>query len=299
MEKDFEFEKERLSKNNEINLLSVSSENQKLKIEKSNRNIIFLLLSLLGAILGGYYVNDKRKKVSVLNTQLEGNNLVIAKSLEEKEFLIKEIHHRVKNNLQVISSLLNLQLRQSDDKKTQDILKEGKDRVRSMSLIHQHLYQENQLGGINMKAYIDELAQELYDTYVTDQHDVKIDTRIEDISIDVDTVVPIGLILNELITNSLKYAFPDKRKGHIHIKMYEDEDQLYFEVSDDGIGYDPDETKRHQGLGMRLIKSFARRLNATVEIRSTEGVAHKYKIPKAQLPGAQQPTIRKDIRNDG
>ena len=157
--------------------------------------------------------------------KVEKQKAVIEKSLDEKEFLLKEIHHRVKNNLQVISSLLNLQSRTVDDEKVQSALNEGRNRVRSMAIIHQNLYQKDNLAGISMSTYLGELSQEIVDSYSVNQV-VNVSLDIEDIHLDVDTAVPIGLIVNELVSNSMKYGFSNQNQGVIKIELFKANDDM-------------------------------------------------------------------------
>ena len=193
---------------------------------------------------------------------------------KEKEVLLKEIHHRVKNNLQVISSLLKLQSRNVSDVTTQEVLAEGQNRVRSMALIHQNLYKDDQITGIHMPTYIKELCTGLLENYSIQENKVDLKIEVEDMHLDVDTVVPIGLIINELITNSLKYAFDGIKAPQISVLMDNDQDSLILIVKDNGNGFDP-ETVQKDSLGMKLIKSFAKRLQAEYTLQTDNGtIAH-------------------------
>ncbi len=201
--------------------------------------------------------------------QIESQNEVISTALTEKETLLKEIHHRVKNNMQVISSLLRIQSNQTQDAGALEALKEGQSRVQSMSLIHQDLYQHDNLTGIYMPDYIEKLGQSLLQTYQLSPDQVHISTDIDELTLDVDTVVPLGLIINELVTNSLKYAFPDGRSGDIRVTLAEAADHLQLVVSDDGVGMSTEEIS--EGYGSGLIRAFAQKLDADIEIESIDG----------------------------
>jgi len=172
-----------------------------------------------------YRVFVKRKKYSQL---LEKQN-------REKEFLLKEIHHRVKNNLETISSLLALQTAQIENEELQDIMIESQNRVQSMGMIHQNLYQGENLAAIEMKNYFKNLGAFIIDSF-DDSARISLEVEMDPLELDVDRAVPIGLIVNELITNSLKYAFPDGREGKILISLKKDQDHLYLKVADDGAG---------------------------------------------------------------
>ncbi|MCX6209451.1 MAG: tetratricopeptide repeat protein [Bacteroidetes bacterium] len=206
-------------KEQEIALLNKESQLKDLQIKEKKRTI---LLNTLGLILvtivaGGilYLYRSKQK----INKQLEEKNNIISVSLKEKEVLLKEIHHRVKNNLQVISSLLNLQSKNISDEKALQALNEGKNRVRSMALIHQNLYRDDNLMGVDVQQYIEKLIESLFTSYNIQINKIALQTNIDKIELDVDTVIPLGLILNELISNALKYAFENTEKGILQIDL--------------------------------------------------------------------------------
>ncbi len=206
------------------------------------------------------------------NQKIDAQKDVIEKSLEEKKILLREIHHRVKNNLQVISSLLNLQSRYVEDGKAQVALKEGQNRVKSMALIHQRLYQEDNLTGIQVKDYLSRLTRNLFASYNISAERVKLDLSIDDLNVDVDTLIPIGLILNELISNALKYAFPEDRVGTISVGFHLEGDLLRLQVSDDGIGLDS--TRKHRlesSFGFQMISALSSQLDADLKIASKDG----------------------------
>ena len=213
-------------------------------------------------------------KFSQQNKKIKEQNNVISKALTEKEVLLKEIHHRVKNNLQVISSLLGLQSRKIKDKAALNAINEGRTRVQSMSLIHQNLYKENNLTGIEIKKYLEQLCNNLFATYNIANEQINLETNIEDIILDVDSIVPIGLILNELITNALKHAFPNNKSGIISIDISKNNEGLLMTVSDNGIGMKSDDPfNESNSFGYHLIKAFQRKLNADLDISGTNGTS--------------------------
>lgn len=201
----------------------------------------------------------------------------LAEQHKEKEILLKEIHHRVKNNLQVISSLLKLQSKNITDTATQKVLAEGQSRVRSMALIHQNLYQDDNLTGIHMPTYLKDLSEELAENYSQNDQTISLNLQVDDMHLDVDTVVPIGLIINELITNSLKYAFDHTSHPEISLTLKKEGDGLRLIVADNGVGFDPKSTTK-SSLGMRLIHSFAKRLKADFELDGTKGTVANFLI---------------------
>ena len=180
--------------------------------------------------------------------------------------------------------MLKLQSRSSRDKKTQQALEEGISRVRSMALIHQNLYQDDSnTGGIKIREYMNLLSQEIQETYKIDTQRIRLNVDIDDLILDVDIVVPIGLIVNELLTNSFKYAFPEDRSGEIAISLKLDRDKsLRLTYSDDGIGYDI-ESLDPKSFGLRLVRSFADRLDASYQLEGSKGshatfIIGQYKI---------------------
>ncbi|MFN3999955.1 histidine kinase dimerization/phosphoacceptor domain -containing protein [Algoriphagus sp.] len=258
-------------KENQIQLLQkdqlITKRNQSLFAAAA---FLFLMASL------GIFILYKNRKRSI--KKLEEKNGIISKMLEEKEFLIKEIHHRVKNNLQIISSLLQLQSRYVDEPLALAALTEGESRVRSMSIIHHHLYTESNLSQVNVPQYIDNLCSNLLASYNYKNLDISIEKDIDDIALDVSVMIPLGLIINELITNAFKYAFEGKDGGKIIVKIKEWEDKLQVSVRDNGIGFDHKSTKA--GFGNRLIQTFLKKLEATSETLLGEGTEIQITLDK-------------------
>ncbi|HNH83320.1 MAG TPA: histidine kinase dimerization/phosphoacceptor domain -containing protein, partial [Acidobacteriota bacterium] len=206
----------------------------------------------------------------------------IKASLLEKEVLLKEIHHRVKNNLQLVSSLLQLQSGYIKNVETLGLFQESQDRIRSIAIIHEKLYQSESLAKVDFAEYISSLTSLLLHTYSSPKNPVKLETKITAIPIGIDLAVPVGLILNELLTNILKYAFPDNRQGKIQISLEPDaEKRLILTVSDDGVGM-PDTVKVQSPttLGLRLVKILAKQLAAEVTFHtSTAGTSFQFLFP--------------------
>lgn len=204
----------------------------------------------------------------------------IRASLQEKEVLLKEIHHRVKNNLQVISSLLKLQSRYTQDSKTLDMLKESQNRVRSMALIHEKLYQSSDLARIDFADYMQNLAKNLLYSYSIDASAVKVEVIVDKVSLNLDTAIPCGLLINELISNALKYAFPDGRQGKICIEFSQVEgEQFLLTVRDNGIGFPADIDFRNTvSLGLRLACSLTEQLDGTIDMERNQGTVFRVKF---------------------
>lgn len=238
---------------------------------KNQRNVFILIAVLVLGLSISLFILYKIKSKS---------EATIAKSLAEKETLLKEIHHRVKNNLQVVSSLLSMQSRFITDENALGAVNEGQARVESMALIHQKLYQESNLSGVNAKEYIEELAEILKQSYSTNS-EIEFEYEVENLMIDVDTIIPIGLIINELICNSLKHAFPEKTEGTIKIELKETSDELKLTVSDNGIG--SQNTITDKSFGMVLIDSLAMKLKATRQVDTKNGTSTILNISKYKL----------------
>lgn len=209
----------------------------------------------------------------------------IRASLEEKKVLLREIHHRVKNNMQIISSLLNLQARYITDDQVVDILKESQNRVKSMAMIHEKLYQSSGLARIGFRDYIKNLVTYLFQSYVIDKGRVKIDTEVDNIFLDIDTAIPCGLIINELVTNSLKHAFPDNMSGNINIQLKGTDDMYILKVVDNGIGFPEGlDFRRTETLGLQLINNLVMQLDGTAELIRNDGTEFKILFKEMKYP---------------
>ena len=201
----------------------------------------------------------------------------LEKSLKEKETLLKEVHHRVKNNLQIITSLLNLEMAKSKDGQGQEAMKASQDRVKTMALVHHLLYENESLSQIDLAEYIRGLAEQLFDSYRIDRQLVGLETDLSEITVDMDKAVPCGLILNELVINALKHAFPNQRQGKVYISLTSSGDgKVTLSIRDDGVGlpkdFDPDKPK---SLGVRLISSLSEQLGGSFSYSRGPGTEFK------------------------
>jgi len=196
----------------------------------------------------------------------------LKKSLEEKDLMMKEIHHRVKNNFMIIQSLLQLQSRHIDNEDVLEIFKESQNRIKSMAFVHQRLYQQDNLKKINFGDYPETLASDIFKSYVSNPDQITLDIDTEDVTLDIDTAIPLGLILNELISNSLKYAFPKGRNGILTVKSYLKGSKYSLIVSDNGIGLPEDlDYENSDSLGLKLIYSLSDQIGADVKLNTTNG----------------------------
>ncbi len=196
----------------------------------------------------------------------------IKSSLHEKEMLLKEIHHRVKNNLMVISSLLSLQSRYIKDEASKNIFKESQNRARSMALIHELLYQSNDLKRIDFGYYIRTLTNELFRMYVTDQSLIKLNMNVEEVMVDINTAIPLGLIVNELVSNSMKHAFPNDKSGEINIEFKSNKGIYTMIVADNGVGFPEDyDIENTDTLGLRIVNSLTEQIEGKITIERVNG----------------------------
>lgn len=233
---------------------------QQKKLQGLTIGILFLMFVFIVFGIISYRLRVKRSR------------LLAAKNAEN-ELLLKEIHHRVKNNLEVVSSLLALQSAQIDDPNTKEAMREGQNRVHSIGIVHQKLYQATNLGAIEMKDYFLNLSESILDSFGAENR-VKIELAMEKLEIDIDTAVPLGLIVNELLTNTIKYAFPHGKQGNVVIKLEKRKTGiLHLEVSDDGIG--KSNIIKGTGFGSQLISLLTRQLRGHMKEEINNGT-HTY-----------------------
>ncbi|MBK8711709.1 MAG: tetratricopeptide repeat protein [Niastella sp.] len=233
---------------------------QQKKLQGLTVGILFLMLGFIVFGIISYRLRVKR------------NRLLAAKNAEN-ELLLKEIHHRVKNNLEVVSSLLALQSAQIDDPNTKEAMREGQNRVHSIGIVHQKLYQGTNLGAIEMKDYFLNLGDSILDSFGAEKK-IKIELAMEKLEIDIDTAVPLGLIVNELLTNTIKYAFPTGKQGNVVIKLEKGKTGvLHLEVSDDGVG--KSSNIQGTGFGSQLVSLLTRQLRGNMKEEIHNGT-HTY-----------------------
>lgn len=278
METRFETEKKEL----QIADLAAENELNNARIATARARQQGLLIGLLsfGILAFALFRNAAARKRN--NAVLEQTNTELTRKNHEVQTLLREIHHRVKNNLQIISSLLRLQARTISDEATLEALRTGQARVRSMALLHQRLYQGDELKNIPMKAYLTDLTQSLLDAYKVNDALIHLNTDLADMALDVDTAVPIGLIVNELITNSLKYAFPNDRSGEIYLSLKQQGEDLYLQVADNGVGISLVNGKpavNKSSFGLELVVSLTEKLNGQVSFFNGVGARAELVVP--------------------
>lgn len=251
-------------------------QDEKITQEKRTKVLYLILTVLLAIILFGLFYNfaknnKRNQQLETLNSELDTKN-------QHNELLLKEIHHRVKNNLELVKSLIALQSAQLEDSATKDAMIASQNRVQSMGIIHQKLYQGEHLGSIDMKDYFLNLSDGILDTFNADNQ-VKIECAMEQLELDVDTAVPIGLIVNELLTNALKYAFPQNSKGKIEISLSRpNPGVLNLKVADNGIGKTEGLAAKGTGFGSQLIHLLTQQLNGKMEENNENGTSVQFEF---------------------
>ncbi|WP_299208439.1 histidine kinase dimerization/phosphoacceptor domain -containing protein [uncultured Dokdonia sp.] len=270
LEMDYEFSKEEELKNIELQAK-----------QRESRLYSYLALAgfLLTLLLGFFYYKNRKK-----NNLLAKQKILLEATIDDKNALLKETHHRVKNSFQIVSSLLYLQSESIQDKEAQLAIKEAQNRVRSMVLIHQKLYNKDQLVGINTKEYFEDLTQDIFESHQFTKLPINYSLEVASMVLDVETITPIGLILNELITNVLKHAFDEvDAQSNMHIAFEEKEDNLLLKVSDNGKGMC--KTIKESSFGIQLIKALSKKLKATLVYSGTEptGTIATLKITRFQV----------------
>jgi two-component sensor histidine kinase len=284
-----------------------SKKDQDLKLQKQNiallqeqnmaqqtqRNALIggtiLLLSLLGLGYNRYRIKQiSSRKLEGQQKEINAKNISLQHLVTEKEWLLKEIHHRVKNNLQIVMSLLNSQSAYLEDDAAMLAIRDSQHRVQAISLIHQKLYQSDNLSAIAMQLYIGELVEYLRDFFDTGQR-IRFDTQIEAIALDVSYAVPLGLILNEAITNGIKYAFPLGREGLITIAFKHRYGHRYLlSVSDNGVGLPANfDSKQTHSLGMSLMRGLSEEIDGSFSLESHQGTA-------LFIDFVYEPTVKQD-----
>lgn len=277
MNVDVEHQKMLLASNRRELTLSKQAQNHQKKIIFYTIACIVSLLIILLLLYKNYRIQVRNKKeIAIQNAELIKNEIQINQQAEEKEMLIKEIHHRVKNNLQLIYSLLNLQKRRVQSEKVKQKLSALQNRIKSMALVHQQLYVDTNLKEIMAATYIENLVSHLKNIYTQEGLDVKIQYEMDKIYLPLEKAIPIGLIINEAVSNVFKYAFQNRKKGVLTICFIKKEKDTYeLMIKDNGIGFDSYNIKP-SCLGMQLIENMAKQLKSTYFCVSDNGTIHQF-----------------------
>ncbi|MFT7156697.1 MAG: two-component sensor histidine kinase [Parvicella sp.] len=269
-----------IDQNNEINL-------QKNNLKMKDQLSFYLILALIGCAI--FLISmililfQKNKKLANNASTIEKAMVDLNKSqgsIEEKETLIKEVHHRVKNNLQIIKSLVRLQKNNVQDSTTKSILSEFELRVSSMALVHESLYKSDDLSKVNINAYYEKLIYSLIEAYSVSQS-IETNMNIDVVSLELDTLIPLGLLTNEIISNALKYGLKGQEKGLLTINFYLKNDFYYLYISDNGLGFPVDMEERvSNSLGMELIDALVQQLDGEMIRSSNPGAQYNIKFKK-------------------
>ncbi len=254
------------------------------------------VLSIMAQVLSEAFnrLNDMRaveQHTQALESEVEERQRAeeeIKRSLDEKEVLLQEIHHRVKNNLQIVSSLIDLQARHTKDEQTLEMFRESRDRIRTMALVHEKLYQSNDLAHIDLRGYIRTLATDLMHSYSISTNQIECDIDIDDIALAIDMAIPCGLIINELLSNALKYAFPDNRPGRITLELRQTQPGNYLlRVADNGAGLPEGMNyEKTDSLGLKLVVSLVRQLRGNIELLRVGGTTYEIRFAELHAPNA-------------
>jgi two-component sensor histidine kinase/HAMP domain-containing protein len=241
-------------------------------------------------------VRQRTADLTTVNEKLEQEVLErkraeekIKASLKEKEMLLKEIHHRVKNNLQVVSSMLKIQSGYSQDSNAVDMFRESQNRVRSIALIHEMLYQSKNLSKIDFSYYIKPITTHLMRTYGVDLSRIKLNINVKDVFLDLDSAIPCGLIINELFSNALKHAFPEGREGEVQIDFFQDRNQEFtLLISDNGVGLPGGmEFKNTASLGLQLVNALVDQLGGVIVFEGRVGTSFRITFHNREIKGGR------------
>ncbi|UTW65235.1 sensor histidine kinase [bacterium SCSIO 12643] len=226
--------------------------------------------------------SSQKTRLQELIVNYEQKTQLVEKSLHEKEYLLKEIHHRVKNNLQIVSGILQLQAVHSKNKEFKDIMKQSQNRIQSMALIHQMLYQNDDIRYIPFKSYLEKLSTQIMSALMIDFNKIKINIITEEIKLDVETAIPLGLIVNELVSNAIKYAYPNNQEGMIDVWLKQDSSEDYtLIVADDGVGLPNDfNLDSTNTLGLQLVRMLSKQMNSKLTYRNNGGAEFSIKFSR-------------------
>ena len=233
--------------------------------------VVLLLASMMSV------VRFREKSLVKLNLLLEQKvqhrTQLLEEKNREKETLLKEVHHRVKNNLQIVISLLNLQVRRTTSQDAIDVMRAIRNRVKSMAILHERLYMQNDLGQIDLNDYFTQICESLYSSFGITQEKIALQIAVPHIKIDIDSAITLGLIVNEIVSNALKYAFPDEQTGLLRIGLESHDNRTYtLVIADNGTGLPIDiEKKQSLSFGLQLVSSLISKLNGKIELKNKNG----------------------------
>ena len=275
-------------KDNNIKTLKLAQLQKTIQINKQNSyityGIIFILFILAGLLIFSKQFSTIKKKnslISINNTELENAKAQLEKSVQVKETLLKEIHHRVKNNLQLVMSLLYIQSKEKD-KNMDDFLEISQSRIIAMALIHENLYQTEDLSKVDFKEYASSLTQSIIASYNNLQKDIQLIIEIDSIYIDIQTAIPLGLIINELISNAYKHAFVNDKKGIITLQLVQNENDFELVVKDNGVGM-AEKKSTKKSLGLELVQQLVSQIQGSLQVQDILGLHYQIQFQNIAL----------------
>lgn len=205
-------------------------------------------------------------EANVINERLTENEKILKRTLNEKEVLLAEIHHRVKNNLAVMSGLMRLQIEETQNEEARSTLERNAERIHSMAMIHNSLYQQEKLNDIDLGTYVSKLVEEIKTSYLSSNSNVSINTELDAISLPVSIAIPCGIIINEILINAIKHAFPEEKSGSVNVVLKKSSSGVSLTISDNGVGFQKD--VQSQSLGMNLIHSLSEQIDGDISVES-------------------------------
>jgi PAS domain S-box-containing protein len=241
-------------------------------------NIIDVIVCAVPVLVDGKIISMYGIYVDI--TERKRAEEKLKSNLREKEVLLAEIHHRVKNNLAVITGLLELQALNSENEDAHKVLKDSQMRVNSIALVHELLYQSDDFSQVDIPIYLKDLAKVISNSLERRAIPVNIEFDLDQIKMEITQAIPCGLILNEILTNSYKHAFTDREEGEIFISFKNSEDKIVYKVSDNGVGLPEENEEDKQSLGMTLVKTLGRQLDAETNIYSDNGASFEFRFEK-------------------
>ncbi|SEK38957.1 Two-component sensor histidine kinase, contains HisKA and HATPase domains [Aquimarina amphilecti] len=277
-------------KEKEITTLNSENKIKELQItrQRYQNYILWAILGMstigIGSIFFQYRIKKRNNKLlSIKNEEIEEKNQILLdksaqleKALGEKEVLLKEVHHRVKNNLQLVTSILNLQADRLNDKKIEAFVERSQSRITSMALVHQILYSNDKIEQIDFHKYLLKLVKAGYDSFDFNDQKIKYNIDAEEFFFHIDTAIPVGIIVNELVNNAFKYAFKGKETGILTIKVYRESEKIAILIKDDGIGISVKETNEESSsYGLKLVDLLVRQVNGEMIVNQNNGTSIK------------------------
>lgn len=263
-------------KNNRIINLQIAQVKKQIELKNEKDSIKFMFLEIfflslitLYFIFNQIMIRKKNRAISAVNSKLQVEKNITQKSLLEKETLLKEIHHRVKNNMQLVISLLKIQARDSKELSIENFIEVSENRIRSMALIHEYLYESENINYVNFEEYINRLSSSIRSSF-SNQSNIKLETEIKNTHFNIETAIPLGLIINELVINAFKHAFAGKDQGVIKIILFKDEDLHHLIITDNGIGIDTIQ-ENGSSIGLKIVKLLVSQINGQMQIKNDSG----------------------------